>query len=274
MSDTLAADPALADEAHVPAAAVAEYREKGHTCLRGLATPAEVERYRPAIERAALDLAWDKRPLAERDTYGKAFLQSANLWKRGEGVAGFALARRFASAAAKLMGVEGVRMYHDQALFKEPGGGHTPWHQDQNYWPLDTDHTITMWMPLVDIPAEVGSMTFADGTHRHGDLGPWTIGDESHDNFGALVEREGWSTTTHGAMRAGDATFHSGWTLHSAGPNPTAETRAVMTVIYYADGTRIGPIDAPQKGFDQKLWLGGLEPGEPAAGPLNPLLYP
>ena len=36
-----------------------------------------------------------------------------------------------------------VRLYHDQALFKEAGGGITPWHQDQHYWPLDTDRTIT-----------------------------------------------------------------------------------------------------------------------------------
>ena len=33
----------------------------------------------------------------------------------------FTLARRFAKIAADLMGVEGVRIYHDQALFKEPG---------------------------------------------------------------------------------------------------------------------------------------------------------
>lgn len=27
--------------------------------------------------------------------------------------------------------VDGVRIYHDQALFKSPGGGPTPWHCDQ-----------------------------------------------------------------------------------------------------------------------------------------------
>ena len=69
------------------------------------------------------------------------------------------------------MGVDGVRLYHDQALYKEPGGGFTPWHQDQTYWPLDTTHTITMWMPLLDIPPNVGSMRFASGSHAFGNLG-------------------------------------------------------------------------------------------------------
>ena len=61
-------------------------------------------------------------------------------------------APRFAEVAARLLGVEGVRLYHDQGLFKEPGGGPTPWHQDGYYWPLDTERTITLWMPLVDVP--------------------------------------------------------------------------------------------------------------------------
>ena len=70
---------------------------------------------------------------------------------------GMAAYRGAIEAAAHLLGVDGVRLSHDQALFKEPGGGRTPWHQDQCYWPLDTDKTITMWMPLVDVPGEVGT---------------------------------------------------------------------------------------------------------------------
>ena len=79
-------------------------------------------------------------------------------------------ARRFAATAAELLGVEGVRLYHDQALIKEAHGGATPWHQDQFYWPLPAGQTVTMWMPLVDVPDVVGSMTFGSGTHALGSL--------------------------------------------------------------------------------------------------------
>lgn len=44
--------------------------------------------------------------------------------------------------------VDGVRIYHDQALNKEPGGGYTPWHCDGYYWPLQSDKILTAWVPL------------------------------------------------------------------------------------------------------------------------------
>ena len=138
----------------------------------------EVEAYRDLISGAARKFNTETRPLEERDTYGRAFLQVMNLWERDEAVKRFTLARRMAKIAADLMGVNGVRIYHDQALFKEPGGGPTPWHQDQYYWPLDTDSTITMWMPLVDVPQEVGSMTFGSRSHELGYLGELAISDK------------------------------------------------------------------------------------------------
>ncbi|NCA19608.1 MAG: hypothetical protein EBS86_00515 [Crocinitomicaceae bacterium] len=136
---------------------------------------------------------WDNRPLNERDTYGKAFIQSANICQYDPNVAAFVYARRFARVAAELLECDGVRLYHDQALYKEPGGGFTPWHQDQVYWPLDTTKTITMWMPLVDVPSNIGGMTFADQSWQHGNLGEQVIGDESHAHFEMVVKERGFS---------------------------------------------------------------------------------
>ena len=242
----------LADPHAIPADAVASVRDKGHCVVRGLASADEVAAFRPAIESAVRRHADNQAPLAERGTYGKAFLQVTNIWQYDESVKQFVFAPRFAKAAADLLEVPGVRLYHDQALCKEPGGGHTPWHQDQNYWPLDTDKTITMWMPLVDVPAEVGSMTFVNSVHTRGEIGQWFIGDESEEKFSGLVEHEKLPTETHGALKAGDATFHRGWTPHRAPANPTGLLRSVMTIIYFADGTRVGPIDSKMRRYDQK----------------------
>ena len=74
--------------------------------------------------------------LKDRDTYGKAFLQIMNIWRNSDLVKEIVFSKRLAKIAADLLEVEGVRIYHDQALYKEPGGGHTPWHADQYYWPL------------------------------------------------------------------------------------------------------------------------------------------
>ena len=265
--------PDLAQPHALPAACVREFRAKGHTVVRGLASAAELEAFRPAIVETALAFCREKRPLEERETYFKAFLQITNLWVRDPRVRAFVFARRFARVAAELLEVDGVRLYHDQALFKEPGGGYTPWHQDQNFWPLDTDRTITMWMPLVDVPSEVGSMTFGSGSHRLGNLGDLFISDASHAELDARIRELGLATETHGALAAGDATFHGGWTLHSARPNPSDRMREVMTVIYFADGTRVGPADHPVRAHDLAAWLRPCRPGEPAAGELNPLLW-
>lgn len=266
-------DPPDLDAAfEVGSEAIAKFQSSGHTVVRGLASKQEVASYRPSILSASEQRRFEHRPLPERDTYGKAFLQMMNLWTVDAAARRFLCARRFAKVAADLLGVEGVRLYHDQALFKEPGGGPTPWHQDQVYWPLDTAATITMWMPLVDVSSEVGSMTFVSGSHLLGDTGAGRISDDSHEAISRLISTEGLALETHGALEAGDATFHAGWTLHSAGENPTGVMREVVTVIYFADGARVSqPTD--QQRVDLALWLKGLAPGDLAAGERLPLLY-
>lgn len=269
---TTTALPPFDDAVTLPVDVVDAFAQHGHALVPGLASAEEAAAYRPIIEAAALDTAWDKRPLEERNTYGKAFLQSFNLWRVDDRIATFVLAKRFATVAAQLLGVESVRLYHDQALCKEPGGGRTPWHQDQYYWPIDTDRTITMWMPLVDVPAEIGSMTFVSGSHRLGDLRGRSISDESDAEFSALIEERKLASHTYGAVSAGDATFHAGWTIHCAGPNPTDLLRTVMTVIYVADGASV-PMELSQaQDFDRKVWLQGIPPGALIDADCNPRL--
>lgn len=272
MATAASALPALDAEYPLAPGHRAAYDRDGHVLLRSVASAAEVAAYRPAIGAAVERFKAGAPPLEQRDTYGKAFLQIMNLWRSDPACARFALARRFARIAAALLGVPAVRLYHDQALFKEPGGGHTPWHQDQFYWPLDTDRTITMWMPLVDVSEAMGSMAFASGSHAAGYIGKLAISDASEEVFRKLVTDKGYAVASNGAMKAGDASFHSGWTLHRAPGNDTDRMREVMTVIYYPDGTRVGAVDHPNRENDLKTWLPGLKTGDLAASELNPVL--
>ena len=250
----------------------ADFQRNGHILLREVCSPPETAAYRKVITDATYRYNTETRPMEERDTYARAFLQIMNLWVRDEAVRRYTLARRFGKIAAELMGVEAVRLWHDQALYKEAGGGHTPWHQDQYYWPLDTKNTITMWMPLVDVSIEMGALTFATGSHKAGFQGHLEISDESHGHYDQLVKDKGYPIAQE-VVHAGDATFHSGWTLHSAPGNAGAIAREVMTVIYFADNTRILTPDNPNRQDDLERWLPGLKPGDLAASPLNPLVY-
>jgi len=252
---------------------IERFRRDGYVVLAGVASRREIEAWRPAILAARNRHGQDAVPLEQRDTYGKAFLKGLNLWAHDATVKRFVTSSRFAQIAADLLGVDAVRIYHDQALLKEPGGGITPWHQDQHYWPLDTDNTVTMWMPLVGVTARMGAMRFACGSHRDGYLGDAPIGDESEARFDAYVRERGYRVEQVAALEAGDASFHYGWTLHGAPANGTDQTREVMTVIWFADGARVTAPDNPNRQRDLSRWLNDMQAGEPAAGPLNPVVF-
>ena len=168
-------------------AQIAFYREHGYVKLKNVLTPEILAHYGPEITRLVKELNTQNVPMEERSTYNKAFLQIQNLWTHSDAVREFAFSRRLARIAAELMGVTGVRMYHDQALYKEPGGGVTPWHADQYYWPVDSDQTITAWIPLLALPREMGPLAFSPDTHRMSfgrDLG---ISDESEQKLGDVL---------------------------------------------------------------------------------------
>lgn len=130
-----------------------------------------------------------------------------------------------------------------------------------------------MWMPLVDIDEQMGMLTFASGSHEKGAIGSLAISDESEETYAEYIEKNNFPIAKADAMTAGDATFHLGWTIHSAGANHSqTKTREVMTIIYYADGARITPPENENQINDIAAWMGGRKVGEIADSELNPIL--
>jgi ectoine hydroxylase-related dioxygenase (phytanoyl-CoA dioxygenase family) len=264
--------PDLDNFKNISAEQINEFRENGHVLTRGILTADEVTAYRKVIVDAADRYNTEKRKMEERDTYGKAFLQIMNLWRVDEGVRRFVLARRFAKVAADLLGVDNVRLYHDQALFKEPGGGPTPWHQDQYYWPIDTMNTVTMWMPLIDIDVAMGMLTFASGSHTKGRIFNYEISDASEGEFSKYVTENEFPVVRAESMKAGDATWHYGFTIHNAPGNSSSQMREVMTIIYVADGAKVHQPQNKWQVNDLKTWMMNVPAGSPINSELNPLL--
>lgn len=211
-------------------------------------------------------------PLEKRDTYGKAFLQLMNLWTEDEAVKELVMSPRIASIAAQLIQADGVRLYHDQALFKEAGGGITPWHADQYYWPLDSDKTVTAWIPLQETPKEMGPLEFSAGSHKIEEGRDLAISDESE---AVLKEKLRVNDFPHviEAFDAGEVSFHSGWVFHRAGANSTDQVRKVMTVIYMDKDMKVTPPKNKHQQNDLDTWMPGATPGEVVDSPLNPVLY-
>jgi ectoine hydroxylase-related dioxygenase (phytanoyl-CoA dioxygenase family) len=228
--------------------------------------------FNDAISKRVNLMNHESKPLEQRNTYGKAFLQLFNLWTVDEVVKALIFSKRLARIATDLMQVNGVRIYHDQALFKEGGGGITPWHADQYYWPLETDKTVTAWIPLQETPLELGPLEFSASSHQIIEGRDLEIGDESE----AVIQKKLKVTSFEHVIEAfdlGEVSFHSGWVFHRAGANSTNEMRKVMTVIYMDKNMVLKNPDNKNQINDWHTWCPGATIGEVINTPLNPILY-
>ena len=228
--------------------------------------------YGEAISQKVAELNAQDKPLDERDTYGKAFLQIFNLWQEDETCAAFVFGKRLGKIAADLMQVEGVRLYHDQALFKEGGGGITPWHADQYYWPLASDKTITAWIPLQEIPLEMGPLEFSAGSHQIVEGRELSISDESEASIQQKLRVTNFKHVIE-PFDLGEVSFHSGWVFHRAGANKTTETRKVMTVIFMDSRMILKEPENENQRKDWEKWCLGAEIGKVIDTPLNPVIF-
>lgn len=252
---------------------IQQFREDGFIKLKNVFTPDELNHYGQEITRLTLTLNPHKdKPLESRDTYGKAFIQVGNLWRQSDKARAFSFSKRLARLAAELLGTRGVRMYHDQALYKEPAGGFTPWHVDEYYWPLSTGLCVTAWIPLQPVPIEMGPLCFGKGSHLKNIGRDLVISDESERLIRQAIREQG-VIESYEPYDAGEVSFHLGWTLHRAGPNTTDQPRKVHTVIYIDSDMRLAKPKNPNQQGDWNAWSPGTKIGEVMADPLNPILY-
>jgi ectoine hydroxylase-related dioxygenase (phytanoyl-CoA dioxygenase family) len=248
------------------------YRESSFIKLKEVLTPEVINYFNSIISDKVEELNTVEIPIEQRDTYGKAFLQLFNLWTRDEIIKKLVFSKRIAKIATELMQTNGVRLYHDQALFKEAGGGITPWHADQHYWPLSTDKTITVWIPLQKTPLEMGPLEFSKGSQRIALGRELSISDESEikikknlkiNNFPHIIE----------PFDIGEVSFHSGWIFHRAGANVSDKARKVMTIIYIDRNMTLKKPENEGHLNDAKTWCPGVKIGDVIQSELNPLLY-
>ena len=273
MNATMTSARAKIDEPYaLPPGAVECYRKNGFVKLKNVFSPETLAHYGPVISRRVHELNTLHLPMEERTTYQKAFLQVMNIWTKCEVVKEFAFGKRLARLAAELMEVRGVRMYHDQALYKEGRGGLTPWHADQFYWPLATDRSITAWVPLQATPLEMGPVAFSPGSQRFEIGRDLEISDRSQTVIErALKEKE--LGCFEEPFDLGEVSFHSGWTFHRAGRNLTARPREVMTVIYMDEEMRLAAPRNENQQADWDGWCPGAKIGELIRSPINPVLW-
>jgi ectoine hydroxylase-related dioxygenase (phytanoyl-CoA dioxygenase family) len=250
-------------------ALVACFQRDGFVHAPAVLTGEEVRRYRAAVDQAVETRKRnDRRALGEKTPYEQSFIQCEYLWEDFPDVRALAFHPGIAGLAAALIGGERVRMWHDQALYKEAGGRETDAHQDHAYWPIEGLDAITAWTPLVDVDEQTGCMGYVAGT-QGGDCDFIDIFNAPGSGK-ALEEKYRDRPPRFVPAKAGDVIFHQARTVHLARANRSDHTRRVYTCIYFRDGSRRAAAPAHHPSVDRDR----IGVGEVIAGGATPIAWP
>jgi ectoine hydroxylase-related dioxygenase (phytanoyl-CoA dioxygenase family) len=247
---------------------VEAFRRDGYVVVPGLLDAQELEHYERAVTAGVQARSAAARPLEERSRYQQSFTQCMNLWEDQPEVRPLTFHPRLGQAAAELLGVDAVRLWHDQALYKEAGGRETDPHQDHPYWPIKETASVTAWIPFHGSTLASGAVGYVPGSHLVGMRKFVNIFFGEPENILAEPEIADVEPAFVEVPR-GAVAFHHGLTVHLAKPNTTDRDRPVHTIIYFPDGSTRG-YPFPHFCVDR----GGIEVGQCIDSDATPIAWP
>ncbi len=219
------------------------YRRDGVLFYPGLLAPAEVQALKEGVMEAIASMGRQKVAGSGADTleegesyYDKVFTQRLNLWRISDPVRQVMLDPALGRMLCELEGQAGFRVWHDQALIKEPFGNATAWHLDDPYWSFFSRHALSIWIALEDATLLNGCMHFIPGSHHLATYDNVGIGENMSDLFKLYPQMAEIDPVAY-PMQPGDCSFHNGLTAHGAGANMTRTRRPAMTCAYMPCGS-------------------------------------
>ena len=255
---------------------IEKYREDGFLSYPGFLSAAEVAELKGAVLDTARAMGKRKLLVAGEESweeddsfYSKVFTQKLNLWRSNDTVKNYMLNPGVGKMICQLEGIEGVRVWHDQTLIKEPFGNPTAWHLDNPYWSFHSKHSVSIWIALEDATPFNGCMCFSPGSHR---LATWEnsgIGQNMADLF-KVYPKMGEIDPVPVPMKAGDCSFHNGLVAHGAGANMTRGRRIAMTCAYMPEGSTFNGVkNILPKEYFESLKIGDVLDNDDQ----NPVVY-
>ena len=221
---------------------IQRYRTDGYLSYPGFLSREEIAGLKEGV-LSAVELMGKRKvagggaSLEEGDSYyDKVFTQRLNLWRINEKVKSYMLNPGLGRMLCALANVQGMRVWHDQTLIKEPYGNPTAWHLDNPYWSFYSPDSISIWIALEDATLQNGCMYFVPGTHKLATFENVGIGSNLGDLFKKYPEMAKIDPVA-APMKAGDCSFHNGLTAHGAGANMTRGRRIAMTCAYMPEGS-------------------------------------
>ena len=256
--------------------AVATYQRDGVVVLRGV--------FRDWVEPLLAGMAAaHAQPSALERSYqpsdGSApFFQDFCRWPDIPQFRAYVFDSPAAAIAARLMRSRTARFFHDHTLIKWPGNSTvTPWHQDEPYYCVRGEQSVSFWTPLDPVSAAT-SLQCVAGSHRWSAKGfrPDRFDGTSlyaKSDFDPLPDIEA-QRSTHDIrvwdMQPGDAVAFDFRTVHGAAANTATIPRRVFSARWIGDDARYvvrpGRTSPPFPGLT-------LKDGEPMVADEFPLAY-
>ena len=145
------------------------------------------------------------------------------LFFKSEEIQQFISQRRLIDVLTPILGPD-LWVRWDQAIYKGPGGGEFPWHQDNAYNRLKDEH-LQVWVALTKMDRDRGGLWLQEGSHRYGVVPHEVVGTHLSypDKLGKAVAIE---------AEPGDLVLFSSLMLHSTGPNVTQDSRLAYVIEY------------------------------------------
>lgn len=112
------------------------------------------------------------------------------------------------------------------------------WHQDLQYWGLDTDDLVNVWVALSPAPEASGCMSVLPGSHRERLDHTETYHEDNMLTRGqeATVDL-GERTPVAMPLEPGQISLHDGRLAHGSGPNSTTDRRIGLSLQYMPTST-------------------------------------
>ena len=232
---------------NITTAQIEFYQEHGYLIIEDFLDAAELEIWRTAVTVAIAERKGQKIPgkvarIGEDDGINKdteyqskVFDQLINLWQTNAAVKELMLNPGIGEMAAKLAQVEGIRIWHDQALFKKPWANPTSWHLDTPFWSFSDRKALSIWIALDDATLENGCLFFIPGSYHETTFENKGIG-KNMDGIFEVYPQFVQVKSVAAPMKAGSCSFHNGLTIHGANANMSCGHRRAMTCAYMPDG--------------------------------------
>jgi len=226
---------------------IAYYRTNGFVVIEDFLSADELEHWRETVIGAVAHRKGQKIPGKDIKTgeadginddttyFGKVFDQLLNLWQTDDAVKEIMFDKRIGQMAAELAGVDGIRIWHDQALFKRPWANPTSWHLDTPFWSFSDKNALSIWVALDDATLENGCLFFIPESCHEATFENKGIG-QNMDGIFEVYPQFFKTKAAAAPMKAGSCSFHNGLTIHGANANMTGGFRRAMTCAYMPDG--------------------------------------